>query len=302
MIREAVLVITLMMAGPVLAASDVNVASPDGRIQFRLSLSDKGRLQYSVNFREKPAIETSALGITVNGVNLGEGAQIGQVEPYKVNETYPWNGVKSTVVDNCNGAKIAMTHRQSRTAYTLEVRVYNDGIAFRHIVPGEGSRVPDEATEFRFARAGQIFWHNFDESYENFYQRKLIGIRTGQYATIPAGAWVAPPATIMLPENLGYVSITEGGLRHYSGMALQSDGDGGLLTRLGHTPPPNWQFLAYRPQFSVKEFSTPAPITGTITPTRTCPRASRPGSISSRLRPARISSGSATRWSASASS
>src|SRR5512136_700791 len=152
MMRLVVLVLTLIMAGAVLAANDVSVANPDGRIQFRLSLSDKGRLQYSVNFRDKPAIETSAMGITVDGVNLGETAEIGQIEPYKVNETYAWNGVKSTAVDNCNGAKIAVTHRPSRTAYTLEVRAYNDGIAFRHIVPGEGSRVPDEATEFRFAK------------------------------------------------------------------------------------------------------------------------------------------------------
>ena len=78
MIRVAALALTLAMAGPVLAASDVNVASPDGRVQFRLFLSDKGRLQYSVTFRAKPAIETSALGISVNGVNLGDGAEIGQ--------------------------------------------------------------------------------------------------------------------------------------------------------------------------------------------------------------------------------
>ena len=262
MIRLAALALSLTMAGPILA--DVNVASPDDRIQFRLFLSDKGQLQYSVTFRAKPVIETSALGISVNGVNLGDGAEIGQVETYKVNETYPWNGPHSTAVNNCNGVKVAMTHRQSRTAYTLEIRAYNDGIAFRHVVPGEGSRVPDEATEFRFAKAGQIFWHNLEESYENFYQRKLIGIRTGQYATIPAGAWVAPPATILLPENAGYVSITEGGLRHYAGMVLQADGDGGLSTRLGHAVPASWQFRAYRPQFSVEEFAKPAAITGTI--------------------------------------
>jgi alpha-glucosidase len=264
-IRVAALALSLAMAGPVLAASDVNVSSPDGRIQFRLFLNDKRGLQYSVTFRAKPAIETSALGLSVNGVNLAEGVEIGAVDSYKVDETYPWYGLKSTAVDNCNGVKVTVTHRQSRTAYTLEARAYNDGIAFRHVVPGEGTRVPDEATEFRLPKMSQIWWHNLDESYENFYQRKIIGIGRGQYATVPAGSWVAPPATLVLPEGAGYVSITEGALRNYSGMVLQADGDGGLLSRLGHAAPASWQFRAYRSQFSVEKFATPASITGTIT-------------------------------------
>jgi hypothetical protein len=33
--------------------------------------------------------------------------------------------VESTAVDDCNGVKMAMTHGQSRTAYTLEVRAFH---------------------------------------------------------------------------------------------------------------------------------------------------------------------------------
>ena len=264
MFRVKAVALLFCLSVPVSAANDVNLASPDSRVQFRLSLDGKGSLQYSVTFREKPVIETSALGISVDGVKLGEGVEIGKAEPYKVNETYPWNGVKSTAVDNCNGVKIAITHRQSRTAYTLEVRAYNDGIAFRHVVPGGGTRVPDEATAFRLPGASVLWWHNLEESYEALYQRKTLGLRTGWPATLPAGAWLAPPVTLMLPEGSGYVSITEGGLRNYSGMVLQGDGAGGLYTRLGHAAPASWQFLAYRPQFSAERFAKPAAITGTI--------------------------------------
>jgi len=49
-------------------------------VQFRLSLDGKGSLQYSVTFREKSVIETSALGISVDGVKLGEGVEIGKAE------------------------------------------------------------------------------------------------------------------------------------------------------------------------------------------------------------------------------
>ena len=258
MLRVATVAVLLCLAVPVWAANEVNLASPDARVQFRLLLDEKGGLQYAVTFRGKPAIESSALGIRVDGANLAEGVEIGKAEPYRVNETYPWNGVKSTAVDNCNGLKIAMTHRQSRTAYTLEVRAYNDGIAFRHVVPGEGTRVPDEATAFRLPGASVLWWHNLEESYEALYQRKTLALGPYWPATLPPDAWLAPPVTLMLPDGAGYVSITEGGLRNYSGMVLQGDGAGSLYARLGHAPPPSWQFRQFRPQFNVERFFKPS--------------------------------------------
>ncbi len=35
-------------------------------------------------------------------------------------------------------------------AWTIEVRVFDDAAAFRFVVPGSGSRVPDAASTFRF--------------------------------------------------------------------------------------------------------------------------------------------------------
>ena len=251
-----VLLAVFCVSVPLATADDITVASPDGRVQFRLSLGDQGRLQYAVTFREKPVIEASALGITVDRVNLAESVQIGKVDRYQVNETYPWHGAHSTAVDNCNGVKIVVTHIQSRTTYTLEIRAYNDGIAFRHVVPGEGTRVPDEATAFRLP-AGSILWeHDLEDHYEAVHARKSL-------RAIPAGAWVAPPLTFRLPADAGYGSITEGGLRAYSGMGLQADGTGGFLARLGHSVPASYPFRLRYPQ-DVERMTHPASITGTI--------------------------------------
>jgi alpha-glucosidase len=237
-------------------ADDITIAGPDGRVQYRLSLGDQGRLQYAVTFKGKPVIETSALGITVDRVNLAEGVQIGKADRYQVNETYPWYGAHSTAVDSCSGMKIAVTHIQSGTAYTLEIRAYNDGIAFRHIVAGEGTRVPDEATAFRLP-AGSILWeHDLEDHYEAVHMRKSL-------RAIPSGAWVAPPLTFRLPADAGYGSITEGGLRAYSGMVLQADGTGGFLARLGHSVPASYPFRLRYPQ-DVERMTHPASVTGTI--------------------------------------
>jgi alpha-glucosidase len=261
------LLAVLCPAAQLSAADDVVLASPDGNVQFRLSLDSEARLRYSVAFREKPVIGTSAIGITVDGVNLAEGVELGKADQYKVNQTYPWNGVHSTAVDHSNGVKIGVTHRRSRTAYTVEVRAYNDGIAFRHIVPGEGTRVPDEATVFQVPAGSSIWYTDMESGYEGRYLEGRVvnpvnlGIRISD---VLPGGYMAPPVTFMLPEGAGYASITEGRLRHYSGMGLQADDSGGLHARLAHAVEPGWVFReAHLPD--AERLKKPASITGTIT-------------------------------------
>ncbi len=251
------LLAALCLSAPLVAADGVTVASPDGRVQFRLSLTSQGRLEYSVTFREKPVIEASSIGITVDGVNLAEGVEIGKLDRYQVKETYPWYGVHSTAVDNCNGVRIAVTHLKSRTAYTLEIRAYNDGVAFRHVAPGEGARVPDEATLFRLPAGSTLWAHDLEDHYEGVHARKSL-------RAFAPGAWVAPPLTFRLPADAGYGSITEGALARYSGMGLQADGAGGFHARLGHAIPASYPFRLRYAQ-DVERLTRPAPITGTIT-------------------------------------
>jgi len=246
----------LGLSAPVWPAEELSVPSPDDRVQFRLSTA-KGRLEYSVTFGEKPVIEPSALGITVDKVNLAEGVQLGKADRYEVNETYPWYGGHSTALDRCHGAKVMVTHPASNTVYTLEIRAYNDGVAFRHIVPGQGTRVPNEATMFRLPSGSTLWYHDFEDHYEGIYARK--GLRA-----VPPGGWAAPPLTFQLPGGAGYASITEGALVGYSGMGLQGDGAGGFHARLGHAIPASYPFRLRYAQ-DVERLSRPAAITGTIT-------------------------------------
>ncbi len=238
------------------AAEEISLDSPDGAIRFRLWAGPAG-LQYAVTLRDKPVIEPSAIGITVDKVRLSEGVEFGKREPYQTKESYPWYGPHSTATDHANGLRIALRHLSSGTAYTLEVRAYNDGIAFRHLVPGAGSRVPDEATVFQLPAGSTVWVHDLEDHYEGQHQRKSL-------RALAPGAWVAPPLTYRLPGNAGYASLTEAGLVGYSGMALQSDGRGGLHARLGHAVPASYPFRLRFAQ-DVERLSQPAAITGPIT-------------------------------------
>jgi alpha-glucosidase len=215
------------------AITEIRVDSPDGNVRFALTSGD--RLTYTVTYRDKPVIEASSVGIVVDAVNLAEGASVGDAARYTVDETYPWNGGHSTVANKANGARIAVTHARTRTSYTLDVRAYDDGIAFRHVVPGSGRRVPDEATTFRLPATSRVWFHDLEDFYEGVHKRRSIG-------AVQPGAWAAPPVTFQVTNDGPYGTITEGGLLRYSGMALQGDGQNGFAARLAHDQPITWVY------------------------------------------------------------
>ena len=63
------------------------IHSTDGNVQFRLLY--ESRLRYEVTFGSKPVIEESPIVISLDRVNLAEDIEVGAVECYQVNETYP---------------------------------------------------------------------------------------------------------------------------------------------------------------------------------------------------------------------
>ena len=135
---------------------DRSVASPNGKIVFRLLDRDPDCLRYQISFGNEPVIESSRIGIVIDGVNLDQGARVEKIEQYEINEQYPCLGVHSTATNHCRGAKFYLLHPDTHTRFVLEVRAFDDGVAFRHIVPGTGLRTPDAATEFTIPRGASF--------------------------------------------------------------------------------------------------------------------------------------------------
>jgi alpha-glucosidase len=240
------------------AADAILIASPNGRIGFEVASRDTG-LSYRVAFGETPVIETSTIGIFLDRVELSQGVELGSADRYDLNEKYPWRGVHAEAVNRGNGVRIPVTHKASRISYTLDVRAFDDGVAFRHVIPGKDSdsRVPDEATSFILPPGSIVWYHGLNGHYEAVYEKKGI-------ADIAAEEWGAPPVTLKLPGGIGYASITEAALLNYSGMALQADGRRGFKVVLGHKHPISYPFRL-RYSNDIERVSQPATITGTIT-------------------------------------
>jgi alpha-glucosidase len=237
----------------------IEVTSPDGRVRFTLFNRD-GRFHYDVAFKGRTVIEASPLGIVVDGTNLSQGATAASAETQKVDETYGWYGVHAVATNRYNGARIPARHGSSGTAYSIEARTFNDGIAFRFVVPGrdDQSRVPDAATSFTIPDGSQVWVADLNRGhYEEVQTQNSV-------REVAAGEWAAPPLTVKLPGDLGYASITEAALTGYAGMALQGDGQRGFDVRLGHAVPASYPFVL-RYKDDVERMAKAAPVQGTIT-------------------------------------
>ncbi len=262
--RRAFLVTSL--ATPVLAAEftstfqqgGVSIASPDGKIHFQILLREQGQLSFRATFRNQEVIETSSLGIVIDDIDLGQGVEVGKVDRYQVKEKYAWRGVHSEAINHCNGAKVTLKHKTANIGFTLEACAFNDGIAFRYIVPGDGKqRVPGESTAFTLPPGSAVWYHDFEGHYEAVHARKDI-------SEVKDGEWAAPPLTIKLPNRAGYASLTEAALINYSGMGFQADGRRGFKVRLGHAQPVSYPFRL-RYASDIERLARPATIAGTIT-------------------------------------
>jgi alpha-glucosidase len=240
-------------------ALPITIASPNSAIKFDLSLRSENRLSYRITMNGRPVIELSRAGIVVDGANLGDGASVSGVERTKQDQRYRTRSVHSAAVNRYNAAKVTLVHQPSATRYLMEIRVFDDGVAFRYNVPAAtAARVPDEANVFNFPPRSTLWYHDLDGHYEGVHEKRDI-------EDVPEGEWAAPPVTAQLPDASGYGSITEAGLTEYAGMVLQTDRRGGFAARLAHAAPASYPYRLRYPALDVRRLETAASIKGEIT-------------------------------------
>ena len=115
---------------------------------------------------------------------------------------------------------------------SIEIRAYDDGVAFRYMVPAQESlkdiRIERELTEFTFAKDAPLYpliVDGFQSSYEDEYQmRHVSGIHHDWLIALPLLADV---------PGSGWVAVTEAHIENYAGMYLRkADARFGLRAEL----------------------------------------------------------------------
>ena len=136
-----------------LRAEDFTVTSPDGHLSATVSLTD-GRLSYSVVRDGRKIVDESPLGLTVASADLSEGLELLEAESGTVDDSYTLPvGKRSQYRDHCNTLSVTTTKGTWRM--TVLFRVYDDGFAFRYMIPKYGGHstalLTGEASRIRVA-------------------------------------------------------------------------------------------------------------------------------------------------------
>ncbi|MEO5714326.1 MAG: glycoside hydrolase family 97 catalytic domain-containing protein [Luteolibacter sp.] len=217
-------------AAPAAPATPIAFTSPNGKVAASVGVS-RGRLVLSVRRDGKTVLDPSPLGVTVDGVDLGENVELGASETYTTDTSYPSPLTPGTLHDQCKGVKMTMRSKGATSPWILDVRAYDDGVAWRYLVPGNGTRkVNGEATSFVLPE-GVTYWSNHNTN--NYEANYLSFTAAGNAATRP----VTMPLTAELPDG-GFACITEANILGYSGMTLGPRGH--ILTGIFEDDTKGW--------------------------------------------------------------
>lgn len=158
------------------------IKSPSCQTALMVSLSDCGKLTYSVLHDGIQMIETSDMGIAIDACDFTCGLEFVSENETVINETYPVLSGKYRIYTNhCTEKSIRF--QKDGYFFTLVVRAYDDGAAFRYIIETDGAQkaliAPNaETTNFRLPDGAAIWYmprrdRNF--MYEDNYLRGKIG-------------------------------------------------------------------------------------------------------------------------------
>lgn len=194
----------------------ITIKSPGGKVETTVSLQNDSRLAYAVRFDGREVLAPSPIGVTVDGVDLGLGVELGKAKQEAHRVEFPCYGNHERVHLKGRATVIPIKH-QSGATWTLEVRSFECGVAYRCVIPGSGARkVTGEAAAWNLP-AETFAWCNPDtNNYEGIHERHAVN-------AIPAEKFkkgIGMPTTLELPGG-AFGAITEAEVMGYSGMTLE---------------------------------------------------------------------------------
>ncbi|HEY4195074.1 MAG TPA: glycoside hydrolase family 97 N-terminal domain-containing protein, partial [Mucilaginibacter sp.] len=226
----------LITVSSAFARQGITVTSPDKKIVFVVD-KDQSGLTYQVSYKGQLLVDKSRLSISFkDGGTFGKDITVGKPVFKKMEETYDLIVGKSSKVHSVsNEVMIPITENGGlKRALNIEVRIFDDGAAFRYVIPGKAGwqnvEITDEANTFNLTNdptALTLFRENYTTSHEGLYDRLPV-------SKIKPDTLMDLPALFEYPKGI-YMAITEANLLDYAGMYLIKH-DGVLQSSLSPLP------------------------------------------------------------------
>ncbi|MDR0543719.1 MAG: glycoside hydrolase family 97 N-terminal domain-containing protein, partial [Dysgonamonadaceae bacterium] len=213
---------TNIFAQTILKDTETAVTSPDGKQVFvfhqKKNTGGTRAMYYSIHYNNQPVILESRLDIQLDNhvweralakfweqpANWNDVMMFDSVKNVSVNETWkPLYGERSVIKNHYSAATIYFS-RKDKSGYrmNLEVRAYNEGIAFRYYFPMHPEaiyhKVTAENTEFTLPEGTTAWWTQWAQA--PYYEKQLKDWEDN----------CERPLTLKLDDNL-YACLTEAG-------------------------------------------------------------------------------------------
>lgn len=238
--------ISLLLATSI-SAQITLLKSPDENVSIGVTVQEE--ITFTVYYKRKPIIQNSEFGLQFGqSPYLGKDMKIiGQKKMEIIDET--WKPIIGQFAEVHNHAhEFTLTLRETKfpgREIDLIFRLYNDGVAFRYVIPEsfknfipnnpEGGTIPleDEFTNFTFNENYTVWAANYG-SYATHQETEFDKIRLNN---IQEEDIIGLPFLVQLESNL-FAAITEADLTDWAGMYLgKTQGkDNSLTTKLSPYP------------------------------------------------------------------
>ena len=215
------------------SAGNYEVSSPNGKV--KVTVNTDAAVKWSVDYDGRQVLLPSTIDIRlVQGKKTVGLGTVGKVAKCSVNSSFKNPFYKRLTVSDEYGQLLLYTTQK----FTIEVRAYNDGAAYRLISKEKkAAQVADETVEFCFAddypafipyvndnRAGERYCYSFESYYDEVPLSKMY----------PDSLAITPLA-VCLPGGMKAV-VMDAGVENYPGMFLKKGAQHSLKAEFAPYP------------------------------------------------------------------
>ena len=199
-------------------AGSYEVSSPNGKVKVVVNTDEA--VKWSVSYSGQTVLQPSVIDIQLRQgkKTLGLG-KVGKVAKQQVESSFKTPFYKKAEISDTYGQLLMYTNQK----FTIEVRAYDDGAAYRLISTNtKPSVVVDETAEFSFAddyqafvpyvndnRGGERFCYSFESYYDEAPLSKMF-----------QDSLAITPLAVCLPDGMKAI-VLDAGVENYPGMFVK---------------------------------------------------------------------------------
>jgi len=215
-IKYLILVLIAQFLTGIATAQELEISSPDQKINVKINLSDK--ISWSAELKGNLIIKNAIIAM-----DMGKGRVLGIKPKLRSKKTKTVDEILTIQVPN-KDSKVRNNYNELslefRGNYQILFRAFNDGVAYQFIdKSNESTQVTYEQMSLAFPEGTSSFFPQEESMYSHnerdYINKDVAKIKSGEFCSLP----------VMFQTSAAKVLFTESALHNYPGMFLEKGTD-----------------------------------------------------------------------------